>query len=44
MSVFSSPIARKANLERFVALGILSPTQKGFMLNSERLEELENED
>lgn len=43
MGVFSSPIARKANIERFVALGILAIAENGkFKLNKERLQELEN--
>jgi len=43
-SIFSSPISRKANLERFLALGILTSSEGGkFKLNSERLQELENE-
>ena len=42
-SVFSSPIARKANMQRFAALGVLvQGTGDKFQLNSKRLEELEN--
>lgn len=43
MRVFSSPISRKANLERFIALGILSPGDNGkLILDSKKLETLEN--
>jgi hypothetical protein len=43
MGVFSSPIARKANIERFLALGILSTVEGGKLkLNKDKLQELEN--
>jgi hypothetical protein len=41
-SVFSSPISRKANLERFAALGIFTSVDGKFKLNSEKLKELED--
>lgn len=40
-SVFSSPISRKANMERFLALGILTAVDGKFKLNSEKLKELD---
>jgi hypothetical protein len=39
--VFSSPISRKANMERFFALGILTAIDGKFKLNSDRLKELD---
>jgi hypothetical protein len=44
LGIFSSPISRKANLERFVALGILIPDaiMGKFKLNIEKLQEIEN--
>ena len=39
--VFSSPISRKANIERFLAIGILYPVDGGkYKVNLERLNEL----
>jgi hypothetical protein len=42
-SIYSSPISRKANLERFVALGLLVQTDipGKFKLNIDKLKELE---
>jgi phage portal protein BeeE len=42
-SVFSSPISRKANYERFLASGILVKTETDgkFKLNPEKLKELD---
>jgi hypothetical protein len=40
-SIFSSPISRKANMERFLALGILTAIDGKFKLNSDRLKELD---
>jgi hypothetical protein len=42
LGVFSSPISRKANLERFLATGLLIAVEGKFKLNSEKLKELEN--
>lgn len=44
-SVFSSPISRKANIERFLALGVFGKQEEGgkFKLNHEKLKQLENE-
>jgi hypothetical protein len=40
--IFSSPIARKANIERFLALGVLNQMEGGKLkLNLEKLNELE---
>lgn len=42
-SVYSSPISRKANIERFLALGIFVQGDNGrFMLDKEKLESLSN--
>jgi hypothetical protein len=41
--IFSSPISRKANIERFLAAGILTSSEGKFKLNPERLQKLENE-
>jgi hypothetical protein len=41
-SIFSSPISRKANLERFLALGILTVEGEKFKLNVAKLQELDN--
>jgi len=40
--MFSSPISRKANIERFVALGVLTLKGEKYELNKEKLAELEN--
>mgnify|MGYP001313561618 CR=1 FL=1 len=40
-SVFSSPISRKANYERFIALGILTAVDGKFKLNPEKLKEVD---
>jgi hypothetical protein len=40
-SIFSSPISRKANYERFIALGILTAVDGKFKLNPEKLKELD---
>ena len=40
--VYSSPISRKANLERFLALQVLNIDGVNFKLNSEKLTENEN--
>lgn len=37
-AIFSSPISRKANLERFIALGILTPN---LQFNAHKLKEIE---
>ena len=44
--VFSSPIARKSNLERFIALGILklNPIGNSFQLNKDILKEIEDKE
>ena len=40
--VFSSPISRKSNIERFIALGVLISENGRFKLNQEKLQELES--
>jgi hypothetical protein len=40
-AVFSSPISRKSNLERFIALGILTSIEGKFKLNVDKLKELD---
>jgi seryl-tRNA(Sec) selenium transferase len=42
-AAFSSPISRKSNIQRFLALGVLAVTNTDkFQPNSKKLEELEN--
>jgi len=42
-SIFSSPISRKANIERFLALGVFTQGDNGkFILDEKKLENLTN--
>jgi len=42
-SVFSSPISRKSNIERFLALGIFIEADGKFKVDTKKLKEIQDE-